>query len=544
MTSPIDAPPHEAPVLIVGAGPVGLTLALDLARRNVPCLLVDQSEGPRFLPKMERCNARSMEIFRRLGLAEKIKAAGYPGTATMDIKVVTNLSDPPLLHLRYPTGDQQRQQIAFSRDGSQPLEAFQVISQYTLEPLLRAEVAATKSITARYGWQLMSFVQDDQGVSAVLQDLQGAQHEVRSRYLVGCDGGRSTVRKALDIPLEGKGNLAEATQVFFRSENLLERVPAGPARHYYFADEHSSGIVGQDDLKHFFFSTRLPPDADLKAALLAAVGVDIDVQIIAVSTWRQHLLLAKRYRDGNVFLAGDACHLVIPLGGLGMNTGVGDATDLAWKLAATLKGWGGPALLDSYEADRRPVGARNVAASTYATAGLREWRSHVKPGIRNDDEEGRRIRATVADKARRLQRRTHEMASAELGYRYTSSVVASEPSTPADTDNKLVYVPSAAPGFRLPHVWLDEGEALHDLLGLGYSLLRLGEEAPSAEPLVAAFSAAGVPLDVLDIGSERAREVYGRALVLVRPDLHVAWRGDVAPADAAALVRQVTGGGG
>ncbi|MEO5736865.1 MAG: FAD-dependent monooxygenase, partial [Variovorax sp.] len=154
----MDAPPHETPVLIVGAGPVGLTLALDLARRNVPCLLVDQSEGPRFLPKMERCNARSMEIFRRLGLAQKIKAAGYPGTATMDIKVVTNLSDPPLLHLRYPTADQQRQQIAFSRDGSQPLEAFQVVSQYTLEPLLRAEVAATKPITARYGWQLLSFV--------------------------------------------------------------------------------------------------------------------------------------------------------------------------------------------------------------------------------------------------------------------------------------------------------------------------------------------------------------------------------------------------
>jgi 2-polyprenyl-6-methoxyphenol hydroxylase-like FAD-dependent oxidoreductase len=544
MTASLEPSLHEAPVLVVGAGPVGLTLALDLARRGVPCLLVDQSETARFLPKMERCNARSMEIFRRLGLAEKIKSAGYPGTATMDIKVVTRLSDPPLLHLRYPTADEQRRQIAFSRDGSQPLEAFQVISQYTLEPLLRAEVAATAPITARYGWQLVSFTQDDHGVSAVLQDRQGERHEVRARYLVGCDGGRSTVRKALGIPLEGKGNLAEATQLFFRSENLLERVPAGPARHYYFADEHSSGIVGQDDLKHFFFSTRLPPDADLKAALLAAVGVDIDVQVIAVSTWRQHLLLAQRYQDRRVFLAGDACHLVIPLGGLGMNTGVGDATDLAWKLAATLQGWGGPTLLDSYEADRRPVGARNVEASGYATAGLREWRSLVKPGIRNDDEEGRRLRDTVAAKARRLQRRTHEMAAAELGYRYTSPVIVEEPGPVAGAANKLVYVPSAAPGFRLPHVWLDDGQALHDLLGLGYALLRLGDDAPSSEPVAAAFRAAGVPLQVLDISSERAREVYGRALLLVRPDLHVAWRGDAPPADAAALVRQVTGGAG
>ncbi|MEO5672774.1 MAG: FAD-dependent monooxygenase [Ramlibacter sp.] len=533
---------HEIPALIVGAGPVGMTMALDLALRDVPCMLVDQSETPRFLPKMERCNARSMEIFRRLGLAEKIKAAGYPGTATMDIKVVTRLSEPPLLHLRYPTADEQRMQIAFSRDGSQPLEAFQVISQYTLEPLLRAEVAAAAPITARYGWQLVSFAQDGDGVSAVLEDREGARHEVRARYLIGCDGGRSTVRKALDIPLEGKGNLAEVTQLFFRSDDLLQRVPAGPARHYYFADEHSSAIIGQDDLKHFFFSTRLPPDADLKAALLTAVGVDIDVQVVAVSSWRQHLLLAQRYRDRRVFLAGDACHLVIPLGGLGMNTGVGDATDLAWKLAATLQGWGGPELLDSYEADRRPVGARNVEASAYATAGLREWRSHVKPGIRDHDEKGRQMRETVVANARRLQRRTHEMAAAELGYRYNSSVIAEEAGADQGTANKLVYVPSAAPGFRLPHVWLDDGQALHDLLGRGYALLRLGGDAPSSEPLAMAFRAAGVPLQLLDVASDRAREVYGHALVLVRPDLHVAWRGDAAPADCAALVGQVTGG--
>jgi hypothetical protein len=273
------------------------------------------------------------------------------------------------------------------------------------------------------------------------------------------------------------------------------------------------------------------------------VAMPMNYKELYVGQWKQNLLLAERYGAGRVFLAGDAAHLVIPTGGLGMNSGVGDAIDLSWKLAAVLQGWGGPKLLPSYEIERRKVGEHVVAASRFATLGRRKWRSMWRPNIRDDTPEGAATRAELARVADVEQRKSNEMIGAELGYRYTGSpLIAAEPGEAPAVDF-IAYHPTTWPGARLPHVWLDDGTAMADHIGYGtgYTLLRLGRSAADVAALARAFAALGAPLQVLDIGDVRPREVYGFDLLLLRPDLHVAWRGNRLPDAPARLAAMATG---
>jgi hypothetical protein len=262
--------------------------------------------------------------------------------------------------------------------------------------------------------------------------------------------------------------------------------------------------------------------------------------MLYVGQWSQNLLLADRYADGRVFLAGDAVHLVIPTGGLGMNSGVGDATDLAWKLAATLQGWGGPGLLASYEIERRQVGAHVVAASRYASQGRRAWRSAFRPNIRDNTAEGAATRANLARIADVEQRKSNEMIGAELGYRYEHSpLICEEPGGPA-LDYRT-YAPTSWPGARLPHVWLADGTPIQDHVGDGYTLLRLGGRVPDTSPFERALRARGAPLRTLDIRDAPPRDIYGYDLVLLRPDMHVVWRGQQPPDDPARIAAVATG---
>lgn len=256
--------------------------------------------------------------------------------------------------------------------------------------------------------------------------------------------------------------------------------------------------------------------------------------------WKQNLLLADRYRSGRVFLAGDSAHLVIPTGGLGMNTGVGDAIDLAWKLHATLRGWGGVRLLDSYEIERRQVGDRNVGASRYASLGRRKWRAQYRPNIREASADGQATRDSLARVANVEQRKTNEMIGAELGYRYVGSpVIWDEPGGPEHLFRE--YVPTTWPGARLPHVWLKNQTPVQDVIGDGYTLLRLGHSNADTSGLERAMGALGVPFEIVTVSDDIARDVYGRDLILLRPDLHIAWRGNDAPADPGHLAALVTG---
>jgi len=255
------------------------------------------------------------------------------------------------------------------------------------------------------------------------------------------------------------------------------------------------------------------------------VAMKVNYEMLSVGQWRQNLLLADSYGQGRVFLAGDAVHLVIPTGGLGMNSGVGDAVDLSWKLAATLQGWGGPQLLISYEIERRQIGARNVDASRHASRGRRAWRAAWKPNIRDNTPEGAATRANLSAIADVEQRKSNEMIGAELGYRYEGSPVIWPEVGESPVPDFMKYQPSTWPGARLPHVWLADGRALHDCIGEGYTLLRLKTHADTA-PFAKAFASHAAPFTVLDINEDRPRDIYGCDLLLLRPDLHVVWRGN------------------
>jgi 2-polyprenyl-6-methoxyphenol hydroxylase-like FAD-dependent oxidoreductase len=531
----------DTQVIIVGAGPVGLTLALDLGQRGVRCMLIERNETSIQLPKMERCNARTMEIYRRLGIAEKVRDAGLPRSAPMDVFLATSMSGPPLVRLPYPSVAEAKAEIAAHNDG-RPLEPYQLISQYTLEPLLRSIVEAQPSVTVRFGCELRSFTQDAGSVSARVGTGTGPDETIRAAFLVGCDGGSSTVRKQLGIRLQGEGNIRNLRQALFHCPELYGRIPMGKGRHYHIAEGPLFPfIILQDSTRHWTLHAAAASDGEMAEIFKRSLGMPVEFEMLSVNEWTQHLLCAERYGEGRVFVAGDAAHLVIPTGGLGMNTGVGDAIDLSWKLAAALAGWGGPQLLASYERERRPIGLRNVKASGAAMSGRLSWRAAYHPDIRKNTPAGAAIRAEMASRFDVEQRKVTEILGIEAGYRYVGSpLVWPEAGNGPDPDSPR-YVPTTWPGARLPHMWLGDGTALQDRLGPVYTLLRLGGSQADVTGLERAWRATGAPLEVLEIGDEQAREIAGFDLLLVRPDLHIAWRGNRLADEAGTIAAVATG---
>lgn len=534
----------DTQVIIVGGGPVGLTLAVDLGRRGISCALLEMKPQPEFLPKMERCNARTMELFRRAGLANDIRAAGLRADVPMDVYVVLSMVEPPLLHLPYPSVDQARAEIQSTNDGTQPAEPYQLISQYTLEPLLKRKAEGLPSVDVRYGHEFLSFAQDEAGVTVTARRTDGTTVDIRGKYLVGCDGGASPVRKQLGIRLRGEGNLLQLRQALYRSDELFDRIPLGNGpghgRHYHVADDRASFLIMQDSTQHWTLHAVVDSDEAMKTQFEKVVGTPVKYEMLYCGQWKQNLLLADHYTERRVFLAGDSAHLVIPTGGLGMNTGVGDAFDLSWKLAGTLQGWGGPNLLGSYEIERRQIGERNVGASRYASLGRRKWRAAYRPNMRDDTPEGAETRERLTAIADVEQRKTNEMIGAELGYRYVDSpLIDNIPGGPEHLFRE--YHPTTWPGARLPHVWMPDGSALQDHIPEGYALLRLGRDPADASGLAKAFEGFNAPYATYDVTAPAARDIYGFDYVLVRPDLHVVWRGNRLPDDPATLAAVATG---
>jgi 2-polyprenyl-6-methoxyphenol hydroxylase-like FAD-dependent oxidoreductase len=446
----------------------------------------------------------------------------------MDVYLTESLHGPVIVHLPYPSVNAAKTEIAARNDGY-ILEPYQLISQYTLEPLLRSIVETLPSVSVRFGCELTEFDQDRDGVTARIQPHNGAAETIRAQYLVGCDGGSSTVRKQLGIPLQGEGRIRRLRQALFYCPDLYDNIPIGTGRHYHIAKPPLFPfIIIQDSKKHWTLHASAESDEEMAVIFRESLALPLDFQMLSVNEWTQNLLCAEHYGSGRVFIAGDSAHLVIPTGGLGMNTGVGDAIDLAWKLAATLEGWGGPELLSSYERERRPIGLRNIKASGDAARGRFE---------------GWRKAPTYEEMARRFdleQRKVTEILGIEAGYRYVDSPILCNESGGPDPDSQS-YTPTTWPGARLPHVWLADRTALHDKIGPGYALLRMGTSQHDTRSLEAAFEKARAPFAVIDVPGEGARELYEYDLVLVRPDLHVVWRGNTPPDDPTGIAAIATG---
>ena len=536
----------DASVIIVGAGPVGLSLAINLGRAGIKTILLEQNPEPQFLPKMERCNARSMELFRRIGLSKKIRDAGLRADCSMDVFIVEDLTKPPLLEEKHPSIEEFQKKIRDCNDLAMALEPYQLISQYTLEPLLKTEAESLKCVEVRFAHKFIEFEQNDTSVTVRCMGSNGELLSFSADYLVGCDGGSSPIRKQLGIKLRGEGRILELQQALFYCEELFDRLPQGDGpgkgRHYHRADTEQTFLIMQDSTKHWSLHATVPDSEAMKRKFEEIVGFPVNYELISCAPWRQNLLLADRYRDGRVFLAGDSVHLVIPTGGLGMNTGVGDAFDLAWKLIGTLKGWGGPELLDSYEIERRQVGERNVGASRYANIGRQQWRSIATQDIFSGTPHGEASKQALVQVADSEQRKGNRMIGAELGYRYVDSPCIDN--IPGGPEHRVgEYHPNVWPGSRLPHCWLDDGTAIQDHLPETYILLSLGTKPPDTTRIRKSFEATGAPVTEVRVESDRVRDLYGFDFLVLRPDMHVVWRGTQVPRNAPEIVSIATGHG-
>jgi len=533
---------HKTPVLIVGGGPVGLALAAELGWRGVACTLIEQTDGVLATPKMNEVNIRTMETCRRWGIAEKVLTCPFPADHPLDVAFVTSLFGYELGRLPRPARNAQTQE---------PFSPYrlQACSQIWFDPMLREFAGAFPHVSLRYRCRLDSFAQSEANVTAQVTDAaSGAQGTIEAKYLVGCDGAGSAVRRALGIALEGTGAIGHPVHMFFRAPKLLAECGKAPATFYLPVDR--AGLWGNiriidpnDGLWRVMVDKadgETPEEIDREACLRRALGRDgYDVEWRGLSIWKRMSVVAETYGRGRVFLAGDAVHQLSPTGALGMNTGIADSVDLGWKLAATLTGWGGPNLLASYDAERRPTGARAVRMAT----GFYQDNEAFARGIDDVEERGERgdkVRAELGAQMLRDVGREFRTVGAQLGHRYDNSPVCVADGTEPPPDTPPEYVPNARPGARAPHVWLEPGRSILDLYGRSFTLLCF-PGAPDASAIVAAARARNVPITRADIHSLEAAELYARRLVLVRPDGHVAWRGDAPPADAAALIDRVRG---
>ena len=518
----------ETQVAIVGAGPVGLALAIELGLRGVDCVVVERRDRHPDVPRMSSVSGRNMEFCRRWGIAGRVRGAAWSKTHPMDFVYVDTMAGRELARLRVPSYAESAGRLDYTPEGPA------TCPQIYFDPILAERAREIPGVALRYGTRLDSFSQDGDGVRASLTDIRsGERATVAARYLVGCDGAGGTVRRRLGIPRDGAGAIASSLNLFFRSPAFAAMHDKGWARFFRFFDDGGcwGELIAIDGKELWRLSVFHDPAPDLAghSYLRKLAGRAFDYEILDISPWERRDFLARSYRRGRVLIAGDAAHETSPTGGAGMHVGVCEAVNLGWKLAARLQGWGGAGLIASYEAESRPIAARFVALSTRtfdaiaALPGAEAFRRafEADPGI---------LRALSLPDARRTQ------------FCYEGSPICVPDGTPPpEPPDDLL--PSARPGARAPHCWLADGRSTLDLFGRGFVLLRFGPGPLEAGAVTAAAAAAGLPLELADIDRREAAALYGRRLVLVRPDGHVAWRGDAPPDDPARLIERVRGAG-
>lgn len=535
---------EKTPVLIVGAGPVGLALAGDLGWRGVGCTLIEKTNGHIDQPKMDMVGVRTMEFCRRWGIVEWVEQSPYPRDYLQDCVWVTSLTGHEFGREPFPSKNDEKKP-------PQSPQKRERCPQDMFDPILRRNVAKYPSSQVVYETELVNFEEKPDHVVATLRDVKtGKERVVQADYLVGTDGGASEVRKALGIDMTGNAVLTYTTNVIFRCPDLLKMHDKGQAYRFIFigpngtwltivaingADRWRMSVVGTEEKKAF-------TEEELRALIVRAVGREFDFEILSVMPWIRRELVANSFGTKRVFIAGDAAHLMSPTGGFGMNTGIGDSVDLAWKLDATLSGWGGKNLLASYDAERRPIAHRNVNEASTNLKRMLSPRNRKPPAEAfGEGPEAAKARKEYGDWFTELMRPEWFAIGVHLGYVYHNSpIVVGDGSAPIE-EPVSQYTQTTVPGARAPHVWLKDGRSTLDNYGRGFTLMRIGKDAPGCDEIINAAKARKVPLQVIEVSEPDVEKAYEKPLVLVRPDGHVAWRGDNLPHDAAALIDTVRG---
>ncbi|GAC1592104.1 MAG: FAD-dependent oxidoreductase [Acidimicrobiales bacterium] len=531
--------PASTDVVIAGGGPVGLATAVELSFHGVSCVVIERRPEVSWLrPRAKTTSARTMEHFRRWGLADKIRSrAGLPVSWSHQAVFCTTLLGREITRIDECFG--------LELDGAELVaECGQQVAQPAVEQVLRDALSATPGVRLLTGVELISVAETDGGVFVEAKDSSGQTLGINARYVVGCEGARSVVRDAIGARYEGSDDSRPNFNIVFRAPTLGTLVPHGPAIHYWILNPDQPGLVGRLDLVDLWWCIAQGVDfaaaeTDPQRLVHNLLGAAMPVEVLATDAWRARMLLADHYSSDRMFIAGDAAHQNPPWGGHGFNTGIGDAVNIGWKLAAVINGWAPRALLDTYAAERRPVAIGTIDEAVRNMSTLSADLSD--PRLTGTDAEFDEARPGVAAAIHEAKDSEFHSLALTLGYNYQDSpIVASESarSTPPDPTGRTYY-PTAAPGHRLPHRWVGPGDSLFDHLGRGFSLLG-DVSGPDGAIFAAEACTLGVPLKLVDLRGPHWRDCLGADLVLVRPDQHVAWRG--APTtNAAPILRRAIG---
>src|SRR5215472_2524712 len=542
----------DTSVVVVGAGPVGLTLAMDLASRNIDVTVLETREAGE--PPNVKCNqvsARSMEIFRRLGIADKIRNTGLPAEYRTDVVCCISATGTELARIKLPSR-LGRVRGEKGDDSWWPTAEFpHRINQLFLEPLLFSKAASEPRIRILNRTQFEEFSQDGACVTSIARSLDDdTRITIRSRYLAGCDGGRSVVRHGIGAEFTGVPEIQRVQSTYFRAPTLLGMLPSNPAWMYLAFNPRRCGTVMAIDgverwlIHNFLYHGETDyesVDRDWTIRNILGVGPDFEYQVLSKEDWIGRRLVADRFQKDRVFICGDAAHLWIPHAGYGMNAGIADAANLSWMLAGVLNGWAEPALLDAYSAERQPITDQVSQFAFNMSKENTNQRREISSDIERQDEVGQTTRAAVGKEAFDLYVQQQCAGGLNFGYFYADSPAIAYDDEPHPAYSMGHFISSSVPGCRAPHFWLNGGCcSLYDALGDGFGLLRF-DSSVGISGIVGAARGRGVPLTVLDVDDPTARTLYAKKLVLVRPDRHVAWRSDHEPATPFELVDLVRG---
>jgi 2-polyprenyl-6-methoxyphenol hydroxylase-like FAD-dependent oxidoreductase len=541
----------DTSVLIVGGGPVGLTLALDLASRGIDVTVTEiRHAGELPSVKCNQVSSRSMEVYRRLDIATTIRAAGLPPDHPHDVACRISATGPELSRITLPSpAGRSRGEPGDDTWWPTP-EATHRINQTYLEPILVAHAAAHPRIRILNSMEFEEFSQDERGVTGLARDLDnGARISFSCRYLVGCDGARSVVRHGMGATLSGVPVIQRVQSTYFRAPALKSLLPGKPAWMYLAFNPRRCGTMMSIDgeerwLIHNFLYNGEPEfdsiDRDWAIRSILGVGPEFEYEVISKEDWIGRRLVADRFQNGRVFICGDAAHLWIPHAGYGMNAGIADADNLGWMLAAVLNGWAAPAMLAAYQAERQPITDQVSKFAFKMSQDNSKQRREIPAEIEQDSPTGEAARAAIGRQARDLYIQQQCCGGLNFGYFYEGSPIVVYDGAPHPDYSMGQFTSTTVPGGRAPHFWLCDGRSLYDALGQGFGLLRF-DPSVAVDGLIAAANKRRFPLAILDIDDGDVKELYTRKLVLVRPDRHVAWRADAAPDDPLELIDHLRG---